>query len=574
MKFKDVLRIIRSNAILIALAAVCGGLATAGFSLIVPSTYSAQSDLFVSVRTADDPVEMQSASTFIQERMQTYVRMVDDRAVLEPVIKELGLTESPEELGKDLSASSETGTVLITIEASAGSADSAAELSNAVAKSLVAAIEDLEGADNGRDGSLKLVVANPAVPPQSPDGLGWWMSGILGVLLGFSLGVGVAMLRSVMDTKLRSKEDVERLTQTPILAAIPSNADLRERPLDLRKEPFSVASESFRRLRTNLQFARIEDANRAIVVTSAQAGEGKTMTSINLAIAMAQKGQKVALVDVDLRSPAVAERLGLENAMGLTAALVGEADVADLLQPWGMDELYVLTAGDRPPNPTEILDSRAMSRVLDRLLDEFDSVILDAPPTLPVADSLVIGRQVGRIVVVVGLSDLRDRDLTETLTSLRVVGTPVSLVLNKVPPHAAQTAGYYASYVGPSRVPATGESDQVPHGNHDDSPSPDRTSSTQVSSTDVENASATVSGRGALGIELSEEADRERSCEYAAEAGHFFPGIGTDRAPALDDRAPAFEWEATSTLHRSSEARTEPGRFSRKQILARERKRS
>lgn len=249
MKLKDLLRIIRGNAILVTLAAVFGGMATLGVSLLVPPTYTAQSDLFVSVRTTGDPMQMQSASTFIQERMQTYVRMVDDRAVLEPVIKDLNLTVTPEDLGKRVTASSETGTVLISIEASSGSAESAAKLSNAVSKSLVTAIEKLETTADGQSGSLRLVVANPAVAPQSADGLGWWMSGILGLLLGFALGIGASILFSVLDTRLRSKEDIEGLTQVPILAAIPSDPDLRGRALDARKDPFSIAGESFRRLR-------------------------------------------------------------------------------------------------------------------------------------------------------------------------------------------------------------------------------------------------------------------------------------------------------------------------------------
>lgn len=561
MKFKDLLRIVRSNAILIALAAVFGGLATTGVSLIVPPTYTAKADLFVSVRTSNDPAQMQSASTFIQERMQTYVRMVDDRTVLEPVIKELGLSETPEELGQRLSASSETGTVLITVEADAENADAAAELGNAVSRSLVSEIEYLEGTADGQNWSLKLVISNPAVPPLEADGMGWWMSGILGVFLGFSMGVGLALLLNMFDTKLRTKDDVERLTRTPILAGIPANSDLRERTLDLRKEPFSVASESFRRLRTNLQFARIEDENRAVLVTSSQAGEGKTTTSINLAIAMAQKGQKVALVDVDLRAPAIAERLGLENSVGLTSALVGEADVADLLQPWGMDELYVLTAGDRPPNPTEILDSRAMSQLLARLLDEFDSVILDAPPTLPVADSLVIGKHVGRIVVVVGMGDLRDRDLAETLGSLKVVGAPVSLVLNRVPPHAAQTAGYYSPYFSPARTPIAVEEDQASRGS--------RIGDSEFGQTEParsETAPLKTASFDAFGINPVEGSSRQQSCKFdAAQNRTLIPGMNPEGYVS-------FERDDVPSGRRSSELRTKNDSLSRRQILARERK--
>lgn len=560
MKLKDLLRIIRANAILVTLAAVFGGLATVGASLLVPSTYTAQSDLFVSVRTTGDPMQMQSASTFIQERMQTYVRMVDDRAVLEPVIEDLNLTVTPEELGERVTASSETGTVLISIEASADSADSAAKLSNAVSKSLVTAIERLETTADGQSGSLRLVVANPAVPPQSADGLGWWMSGILGLLLGFALGVGVSILLSVLDTRLRSKEDIEELTQVPILAAIPSDSDLRGGPLDVRKDPFSIAGESFRRLRTNLQFARIDDSNRALLVTSAQAGEGKTTTSINLAIAMAQKGQKVALVDVDLRSPAVAERLGLENAMGLTSALIGEADVADLLQPWGLDELYVLTAGDRPPNPTEILDSRAMARVLARLLDEFDSVVLDAPPTLPVADSLVIGRQVGRIVVVVGLGELRDRDLTETLKSLDVVGVPVSLVLNKVSPSTTQTAGYYTSYADTARPPIIDETIHPSMAGQGLSAAAEA----ETASLDTQPIQTIVTDT--FGMAAASESSHQQHCNVGVgETSRF-------RSVASSDDFSRSELAGAPPQRGANETREKSGKHSRRQLLARERK--
>lgn len=562
MKLKDLLRIIRNNIILVTLAAVFGGMATLGVSLLVPSNYTAQSDLFVSVRTTGDPMQMQSASTFIQERMQTYVRMVDDRAVLEPVIKDLNLTVAPEELGKRVAASNETGTVLISVEASSDSADSAAKLSNAVSKSLVAAIEKLETTADGQSGSLRLVVANPAVPPQSADGLGWWMSGILGLLLGFALGVGAAILHSVLDTRLRSKEDIEGLTQVPILAAIPSDPDLRGRQLDVRKDPFCIAEESFRLLRTNLQFARVDDSNRALLVTSAQAGEGKTTTSINLAIAMAQKGEKVALVDVDLRSPSIAERLGLENAMGLTSALIGEADVADLLQPWGLDELYVLTAGDRPPNPTEILDSRAMARVLTRLLDEFDSVVLDAPPTLPIADSLVIGRQVGRVVVVVGLGELRDRDLTETLNSLDVVGVPVSLVLNKVSPSRTQTAGYYASYANTARKPivdGTIHTTSVVAGQ-----GLSAASEAKAASLDTQPTQYVVTD--AFGMAASNDSSRQQQCNVeAGETGRFRPVASSDELSRI-------EWDDAAPRRGANETRGKSGRHSRRQILARERK--
>ncbi|MDN5552321.1 MAG: CpsD/CapB family tyrosine-protein kinase, partial [Brevibacterium sp.] len=150
-------------------------------------------------------------------------------------------------------------------------------------------------------------------------------------------------------------------------------------------------------------------------VTSSVPSEGKTSTSVNLAISLAQSGQRVVLVDVDLRQPAVADRLGLENSAGLTTALLGTADVHDLLQPWGQDELYVLTAGDKVSNPVELIDSRSMSTLMTVLRNDFDTVILDCPPVLPVADGLLLAKIAGRIIHVIAVNETSRNELEEAL---------------------------------------------------------------------------------------------------------------------------------------------------------------
>ncbi|RAG73988.1 chromosome partitioning protein, partial [Burkholderia multivorans] len=127
-------------------------------------------------------------------------------------------------------------------------------------------------------------------------------------------------------------------------------------------------------------------------------------------------------------------------------ALLGSADVSELLQPWGQDELYVLTAGMMPPNPAELLDSRAMGTLITRLSGEFDFVILDGPPLLPVADSLTLSKYVGRVLLVASVGEVRISELQEALRSLEVLDVPVNLVLNRVPTSSAETSGYYQAY--------------------------------------------------------------------------------------------------------------------------------
>lgn len=423
MKLKEYLRLIRRNVALLVIATVLGGAAGFGIWALLPTTYSSRTELFASVSTSGDPYQLQMASSFMQERIQTYVDMASSRPVLEPVIDRLNLDETPEELAGQVNSYSDPRTVLITVEAAA---------------------------------------ATPAVPATVPDGLPLWMCIGLGLPVGLAIGLGIALLRSNLDSRLRTKEDVEAITSATVLASIPTDPKITDQPLLTQMGLDNVRGEAYRRLRTNLGFAQVDDTNSAILITSAGAQEGKSTTSINLAIALAQAGSRVALVDVDLRQPTVAEKLGLENSVGLTTALVGSADLSELMQPWGQDELYVLTAGMMPPNPTELLDSRAMGTLIKRLTGEFDIVILDGPPLLPVADSLVLSKQVGRVLLVASVGQVRTNDLQEAVRSLDVLDVPVDVVLNRVPRTSAETNGYYQCYSSRAQKQTAGPGPEIP----------------------------------------------------------------------------------------------------------------
>lgn len=446
MKLKEYLRIMRRNLALLIIVTVLGSAAGLGYALLRPTTYTSQTEMFATVSTSGDPYQMQMASSFLQERIQTYVDMAGSRPVLEPVIERLGLDMTPEQLDKQVSAFSDPRTVLITVQATADTPQGAADLADAVASSLVTVIDGLENPGDRGTGQIELKVSNPAVPETHPDGLPLWMCVGIGLVVGAAIGLGLALLRTNLDGRLRSKEDLDAITSAPVLAAIPADPRIAEEPLISEMGLDNARGEAFRRLRTNLGFAQVDDTNSAVLVTSAKAQEGKSWTSINLAIALAQAGSRVALVDVDLRQPTVAERLGLEKSAGLTTALLGSADVSDLLQPWGEDELYVLTAGMMPPNPAELLDSRAMGTLITRLTGEFDIVILDGPPLLPVADSLTLSKHVGRVLLVASVGQVRMNDLHEALRSLEMLDVPVDIVLNRVPRTAAETSGYYQLY--------------------------------------------------------------------------------------------------------------------------------
>jgi capsular exopolysaccharide synthesis family protein len=227
--------------------------------------------------------------------------------------------------------------------------------------------------------------------------------------------------------------------------------------------PHSPQAEAYRQLRTNLQFLQVggaaaDDApgGRVLTVSSSVAGEGKSTTAANLAVALAETSARVLLVDADLRRPALAGFLGLEGAVGLTTVLLGQAERGDVVQEWGTAGLQVLPSGPLPPNPTELLGSPAMRRLLDELRAEYDYVVLDSAPLLPVADGAVLAAQVDGTVLLANVTKVRRHQVTEALTTLGRVDAPVlGLVLNQVP-RDEHTYGYAAEDAEPPAGTPTG----------------------------------------------------------------------------------------------------------------------
>lgn len=448
MDIRDYLRIARRNWILVAAFTLAGLLIGGAASVLAKPTYTSETQLFVAIQSSGSVQELQQGNTFSQARVQSYVRTVQTPVVLQPAIDSLGLSMTSDELAQKVEATTDLNTVLINVAVSDNSPVQAAAIAEAVANSLVKAVDSLEKPKTGGSSPVSLSIIKPAKAPVSPSGPNTRLNLALGLFVGLALGIGAAVLRTAMDNRIRGEADLRKVTAAPLLGGISFDQDATRKPLLTQAAPQSPRAESFRQLRTNLQFANVSGHAKTVLVTSSLPGEGKSTTATNLAIALAQAGQTVCLVDADLRRPMIGEYLGLERGAGLTTALLGTEDASDLLQPWGGEDLYVLTSGQIPPNPSELLGSDEMKRLIVRLEQTFDAVIIDAPPLLPVTDAAVLSQHVGGVVVVVGAQKIRHQDLEKSLSSLSMVGSNVlGVVLNRLPAKGpdAYSYSYYSN---------------------------------------------------------------------------------------------------------------------------------
>jgi len=420
------------------------------YSVLITPTYTATAQVFVSVRGTDTVNELVQGTTFTTRAVRTYTQLVGSPRVLDPVINELGMTTDSVELARRVRATSPLDTVLINVSADDASPVWAAAIADSTARSLANVVTELETPAGGGESPVQISTVREALVPTSPSSPNIPLNAALGLLVGLALGVGWAILREVLNTKVRGVPDVEALTDAPIIGAIAYEPEAVGRPIIIHESPHSPRSEAYRRLRTNVQFLNVDSGDgpaNAILITSSLAGEGKTSTTINLAITMAAAGQKVVVVDADLRRPSVAKYLGIEGSVGLTTVLIGRASVEDVLQTWGNGNLSVIAAGQVPPNPSELLGSARMSELITHLSETFDVVLIDCAPLLPVTDAAILARLVGGAVLVVGANTINRHEVEGSLESLEAVGTKAhGIVVNRAPQISSGYHGGYSYY--------------------------------------------------------------------------------------------------------------------------------
>jgi len=452
MELRDYLRLLRAHWISILLLTLLGVAAAWGWVLTQPRVYSATTTGIVNAPgTQGDLGSRLVGDQLAQSVVKSYIEIGSWRSVAEYVIDDLDLAATPEAIVSKVDVTNPNGTVVIRVSANAASPTAARDLAESWIRGMISEIEQLEGGSTGA--AITVAPGDSARLPTAPSSPDTRLALALGALVGLSLGIGYAVLRHVLDLRVRNANDIERETGVAVIGTLPAVKELATSRKVLafngRADAATPLAEATRELRTNLAFIDIDDPPRAIVVTSPLPGDGKSTIAANLALSIAAAGQRVILIDGDLRRPMVASLFNLPEGAGLTDVLTGRATIDDVAQiADATRNLIVVGAGRTPPNPSEVLAAKKTRELIDELKkDAF--VIIDSPPVLPVTDAAVLAHNADGAVLVVSAGRTTRDIMQKALENLaKARARPLGVVLNKVPRKGSDAAYYGYQYTG------------------------------------------------------------------------------------------------------------------------------
>ncbi|WP_176921509.1 polysaccharide biosynthesis tyrosine autokinase [Pseudonocardia oroxyli] len=418
-----------------------------GFTISVLQTpqFTARTTLYVSAQTADTTTTAFQGAQLSQERVTSYVQLARSTRVAGEVVSDLRLQYTDVELATRISASSQPDSVLIDLSVTDAAPDRAAQIADSAAASLVALVDQLErpiAADAVPAVALRIV--QPAEVPSNPSSPSLLDILTLAALTGLIGGIVAALIRNSLDQSIKSVDDLRAVTDLPCLGVTPYNAGNSQRPLIVHDDPQAPAAEAIKQLRTNLQFVNVDHRIQIVAITSALPGEGKSTTAVNLAIALAATGRRVALIEADLRRPTMAKLLGLPSTVGLTTVLAARTSLGSAIQT-GIGGVDVLASGQLPPNPSELLASQQFENILADLRQRYDHIILDCAPLLPVSDAAAASTHADGVLMICRFKSTSRQQVASACESVRavnahIIGTVLSMAVIK------RGSGSYGSY--------------------------------------------------------------------------------------------------------------------------------
>ncbi len=467
MELFEYWRLVIQNRILISVTSFLGLACAFVMTMTITPLYQSESEVFVSTpSSALDIADMATGSNFSQQRVKSYAQIITSPMTLQPVIEELGLKYSASQLSSKIRAVAPLDTVLISISVIDPSPLMASQIANSVAEQFGLTVAELELHGYGIDSPVKVSVVKEATSNPEPISPNRKFNSLIGIILGFAIGLGIAFLKRIADNTVKNEDDLQGL---PLLAAIGFDLHADEKPLVTQIGRYAARTEAYRTLRTNIQFLMPDEHPQVIAMTSAFPSEGKTTSSINLALSLTHTGASVVLVEADLRRPKISEYLELVgHAPGLNelisdAAPITPRRVKSLTHKFEGSDLMVISAGKIPQNPAELLSSKKFDEIILILRKQFEYVIIDCPPLLPVTDAAIISTRADGCILVVHAGVTKRPHFYGTRDALLAVGSKVlGVVINKIPQNAVDFeygyrygySGYYGGYYRPNKKAA------------------------------------------------------------------------------------------------------------------------
>ena len=447
----------------IVASAILGGALAFAYSSTTTPIFQSSASIYFSMRSATSGSDINQGSVYTQSQMLSFAQLATTSLVLDRVRDDLDVDLTNAQMRNMTSVSIPQNTVILEITAGSPDAGFASDVANSIAGNLAQVVGEVAPVDDSGTATIVARVIQPAAPAvfqSSPDKQ---RDALLGAFAGGILAGLALVVWALVDTRVRSEDVLRRVTNLPLLGALPLTQNRKRLPV-VALEPNGSSAEAYRAIRSSLRFSAVEHAISALAVTSSIPGEGKTTTAVNLALTYSEAGMRVLLVDADFRRPQVAETLGIENAVGLTTMLVGAVDFEDAKVPWGDRAMWVLPAGEVPPNPAELLASAKMAQVLDEIKSRFDIMIVDTAPLLSVADATIIAQNVDSTVVVVDVKRARIAQLSQALDALRTVRAEVAGVIFTRVKRRRRDDYYYSASSAPSASRASERLSPTPSG--------------------------------------------------------------------------------------------------------------
>ena len=415
-------------------AMLIGALIALGISMTATPLYEAYARLYVST-TGGAPVSNASyqETAASQQIALSLVKLVQSEAVTERVVESLQLDMSPGELPAKMEAVVEPETVLIDLKVTDSSPVLAREIANANAFEFADFVDELQVRAAPSTPKPKVTLVKPAATPMAPVSPNIPRNVGLGAVAGLGVGFALASLRRRMIRTVHSTDELESYVGATALGSAPLVKSASGDPFEwIAGDP--VLMESFREVRTNLVHLLERRPSRVITVTSAGLEEGKTATVCGVATALSDSGFRVLVIDADLREATLSGRLNMSAEAGLADIVNGAAESADVIRSVRQERVDVLPAGHSSSQPSELLTSRAVEKLLQQMAESYDYVIVDTPAVLAFSDATVIATQSDGVILAARYAQVDGEDLAAAVARLaRVDVTVLGAVLTFAP---------------------------------------------------------------------------------------------------------------------------------------------